>query len=231
MRLFLHLLLGLLLGPAGTPSREEVVRLEPAQDATLIEDADGALALGSAPSLFAGRNAASGDSIRRALVAFDVAGALPEGSRVLQVRLVLTHVGNNPAPAAVRLHRVLAAWGEGASTGQGGGGAAAEPGDATWIHTFYDASFWTHAGGQFVGRSSAVLDVAGEGVYVWRSARMAQDVRLWLANPRANHGWILVGDETAPQTVKRFPSRESPQAPLRPTLEIAYLPPTPDPAR
>ena len=35
-------------------------------------------------------------------------------------------------------------------------------------------------------------------------------------------GWILIGDETTPQSVKRISSREDPDAAARPRLEITY---------
>jgi hypothetical protein len=51
---------------------------------------------------------------------------------------------------------------------------------------------------------------------------MVADVRLWLAAPHRNFGWILLGDETAPGTAKSFGSREEPDLSLRPVLEVTY---------
>jgi hypothetical protein len=201
----------------------EFVVVEADRDATLIEHPDGALGNGSGPSLFVGRTGQSQNGVRRAVMRFDVASALPEHAVIESVSLTLYEVPSNPATREIRLHRVLADWGEGASASSGGSGAPAEPGDVTWIHTFHDSEFWVHSGGHFVGRVSARLDVAGSGFYTWDSAHhLVQDVRLWSSNPGRNFGWILIGDETGPQTVKNFASREHPELALRPALEITY---------
>jgi hypothetical protein len=206
-----------------TPVAAETVVVEAGRDATLIEDADGALANGSGPVFFAGRTNQRQDSVRRGLLYFDVASALPEQAILESVRLVLYVTPSNPRPARARLHRVLSDWGEGPSSASGGGGDFSQPGDATWIHTFYDDAFWVRPGGHFVARESAVTEVAGTGSYSWEGTRkMLTDVRLWLAAPRRNFGWILLGNETAPQTSKSFASREHPDASLRPVLELVY---------
>jgi hypothetical protein len=201
----------------------EVVVVEADRDATLIEHPDGDLGNGSGPSLFVGRTGQSQNGIRRGLVRFDVASALPRSAIIEGVSVVLHQASSNPETREIRLHRVLADWGEGASASSGGSGAPAETGDATWIHTFHDSEFWAHAGGQFVGRVSARLDVAGNGIYTWESTRhLIQDVRLWKSNPGRNFGWVLIGDETEPTTAKKFTSRENPDLALRPVLEITY---------
>ena len=46
------------------------------------------------------------------------------------------------------MRRALADWGEGTSFGLGAG-SPATPGDATWLHTFYNTDLWTNAGGDF----------------------------------------------------------------------------------
>jgi hypothetical protein len=130
---------------------------------------------------------------------------------------------SNRASARIGLHRLLAAWGEGASYASGGGGDLSGAGDATWIHTFYDDAFWVKSGGHFVARASAAQDVAASDFYTWESTRkMVADARRWLAAPQRNFGWILLGDETAPQTAKSFASREEPDPSLRPVLEVTY---------
>ena len=104
------------------------------RDATLIEHPDGALASGAGPSVFAGRTNLADNGVRRALLHFALADALPRGGSktVERVALVITNLTeSNTAPREYRLHRVLADWGEGASSSAGGGGAPAEAGDAT----------------------------------------------------------------------------------------------------
>jgi hypothetical protein len=118
---------------------------------------------------------------------------------------------------------VLADWGEGLSASSGGGGVAPAPGDVTWLHAFWDTDFWVRPGGQFLGRSSAVQVVAGAGFYTWSSTEhLVQDLWLWKAAPALNFGWILIGDETTPQTAKSFASREHPDSASRPVLVIGY---------
>ncbi len=201
----------------------ETVRIEADRDATLVEHPDGALANGSGGFFFVGRTSQRQNSVRRTLLHFDVAAALPKTAIIESVSLTLFMSPSNSELHELRLHRVLADWGEGASSASGGGGRPAEVGDATWIHTFYDAEFWLHSGGQFVGRESATLDVAGSTFYTWESTNhLVQDVRQWKSNPGRNFGWILIGDETLPQTAKSFASRETPDLSLRPTLEVTY---------
>jgi hypothetical protein len=205
------------------PVAAETVQIEADRDATLVEHPDGALANGSGNFFFVGRTSQGVNSVRRTLLHFDVATALPDRAIVESVTLTLFMTQSNAMTREIRLHRVLAEWGEGASASNGGGGRPAQVGDATWIHTFYDADFWVHSGGQFGGRTSARLDVAGSAFYSWESGHhLAQDVRHWKSNPDRNFGWILIGDESTRQTAKSFASRENPDLSLRPTLEVTY---------
>ena len=54
---------------------------------------------------------------------------------------------------------------------------------------------------------------------------MISDVQQWLDNPAANFGWIMLGNENAGQTAKRFggQSTTSPETP--PQLSIQYIAP------
>ena len=199
--------------------------LPAAKDATLIEDAQGALASGSGPAIFAGRNNAATQSLRRALLRFDVAGAVPSGSAIETVRLRLHLTPSNPGATLMRLFRVTQSWGEGASSSIGGGGAPSQPGDATWVHRFHDEVFWTHPGGDFDPVARAETSVDQPAFYAWESPAIAADVQSWLDDPAENFGWILFGDETRAQTAKRFDSREIADPLLQPVLEIVYTPP------
>ena len=211
----------LLIVPAAATA--ETVLIEAGRDATLIEAPEGELANGSGPVFFVGRNNQLENSVRRGLIYFDVAAELPGNARVESVRLTLYMSPSNPAPRRIGLHRLLAGWGEGASSASGGGGDVSAPGDATWIHTFYDDEFWVRPGGHFVARASASRDVAASDFYTWEGTRkMLADVRLWLAAPQRNFGWILIGDETTPQNAKSFASREESDPWLRPVLEVTY---------
>jgi hypothetical protein len=211
----------LLLAPALATA--ETVLIEAGRDATLIEEPDGALANGSGPAFFVGRNNQAQNSVRRGLIYFDLATALPRNARVESVRFTLYMWPSNPGLRTLRLHRLLSDWGEGASFASGGGGDVSTSGDATWIHTFYDDEFWLRPGGHFVRRASASRDVGASGFYTWEATqKMLADVRLWLRAPRRNFGWILIGDETTPQNAKGFASREESDPSLRPVLEVTY---------
>ncbi|MHC4413948.1 MAG: multicopper oxidase domain-containing protein [Planctomycetota bacterium] len=213
---------------AGAARADQVV-FDASKDNTLYEDADGDLSNGIGEHLFAGRTLQGpGDDKRRGLVAFDLAGSIPAGSTVNSVTLTLRMSRSNQAGNEnVSVHRVLSDWGEGASDagGQEGSGAAAEPGDATWIHTFWDTQLWSSAGGDFVGGASATTNVGGNGSYGWTSAQMVADVQAWVDDPGSNYGWIVVGNESTAPTAKRFDSQQNSQQSRRPKLTVDFTPP------
>jgi len=200
----------------------EMVHIPADRDATLIEDAGGGAANGLGP-LFAGHTNQQLFGVRRALVRFDVASALPENAIIDRVFLSLYQNSSNTEPSSVSLHRVLGDWGEGASFSNGGSGAAAEPGDATWMHTFYDYDYWVQQGGHFVPVASAAAAVGGKDFYTWQSTvHMVNNVRHWLHDQSRNFGWLIMGDEDTRGSVKRYASRESGDSDQQPMLTIEY---------
>jgi hypothetical protein len=216
----------LLLVGSFAPAPAETVTIEATRDATLIEHPAGALANGKGASLFVGRTAQSQNGARRAVLHFDLDGVVPHKALIESATLTLTMTPSHEEPRLLALHRVLADWGEGPSSSSGGGGASSLPGDVTWVHTFLDSEYWVHGGGQFVAHPSAVLEVGGPGSYTWDDPQgLLPDVRLWSSAPHRNFGWILIGDETLPQTVKSFASREDLDSQLRPVLQITYREP------
>lgn len=202
------------------------------KDNTLYFPLIGPTSNGAGEFVYAG---ASGAGPRRALLAFDIAAAVPAGATIDSVSLTL-HLsrfslfsdGND-----ITLHRVLADWGEGTSDAgdPGGFGATPTPGDATWDHRFYDDVFWTTPGGDFdptVSGNTFVDVVLGH--YTWSSTpQMVADVQNWLDNPSSSFGWLLMGDEGTPNSAKRFDSRENIVPAYRPQLVIEYTP-IPEPA-
>ena len=61
------------------------------------------------------------------------------------------------------------------------------------------------------------------GVYTFEStAALVRDVRLWSSAPHRNFGWIVIGEETIPQTAKKIASRESADPLSRPRLQVTY---------
>ncbi len=205
------------------------VVLTPSKDNTLFESQTGDLSSGGG-ALFAGQNG-NGEP-RRGLVAFDLAGsAIPAGSTVLsaQLEMFVSRSSSEVNSEIVALHRVTQDWGEGASGAGGnggGGGAVAQAGDATWVHTFFDTAFWTNPGGDFVAAPSAATNVGlVDTTAVWSTAELTADVQGWLNDASNNFGWIIIGNESAGSTTKRFDSKESTSG-SPPRLIVSYQPPS-----
>ncbi len=209
--------------PAGAVS----VSLGASQDATLYDDPDGTLANGAGEYLFVGLT--NQPQVRRALIAFDVAGAVPAGATVLSAELTLemSRTGLATFVSPIALHPVSVSWGEGASdaTGNEGRGLEALPGDATWAHRTFDDQRWSTPGGDFDSSASATAEVGWLGPYAWGPTdAMAADVQAWLDDPSSSHGWALVGDEVERRGVKRFGSKERMDETARPVLTVVYIP-------
>jgi hypothetical protein len=215
-----------ILGATAAPAFAFQVALTPSKDNTLYEDAAGSLSNGAGQFLFVGRTGQVSNYLRRGLVAFDIAGAIPAGATIQNVQLTMTVSETIAGPQTLALHRVLADWGEGTSNSNvmgGGIGAAATAGDATWIHRFFSATNWTNAGGDFDATASATQSVDGEQAWTWGSTPdMVADVQGWLDDPAGNFGWLVRGNESESRTAKRFNSREHIDANTRPQLLVTY---------
>lgn len=210
--------------------RADTINLSAVKDNTLYESSAGNISNGAGAHFFSGRTGIG--LIRRGLIAFDIAGNIPNASAINSVTLRLYMSKTNltlGGSAIVSLHPVLADWGEGASnaTLQEGSGAPAAAGDATWLHTFFSGSFWTSTGGDFNTSSSATQTVTGIGYYSWSSAGMVTDVQTWLDDPGTNFGWLLLGNELKDFRSKRFDTKENSNAALRPVLTVEYEPSIP----
>jgi hypothetical protein len=212
------------LGCAGVRSASAaIIVINPSKDNTLYEydPAEGDHSNGAGFHFFAGENGMG--ELRRGVLAFDIAATIPAGSTITAVSLTM-NMSMTPAGALiVELHKVLADWGEGTShapMGEGDG-ASATPNDATWRHRFFDSVFWTTQGGDFSATVSASQSVGGVGQYKWSSAQMVADAQSWLDNAASNFGWLVLGDETAIATAKRFDTRESASPPM---LTIQFTP-------
>lgn len=199
------------------------ISIPASKDNTLYENVAGAFSNGAGAYLFAGKN--NHDEARRALLAFDVASHVPAGATIQSVTLTLNMSRTVSGPQTVALHRVLADWGEGVSdaTGEEGGGVTATTNDATWIHRFFNTQLWANAGGDYSPTAGAAQIVNLPGVYTWGStAEMVADVQSWLDAPGSNFGWILLSAQAAKGSVKRFDSRQNPEAATRPILTVTY---------
>jgi hypothetical protein len=219
--------LATVLAIAPAVARADIVTVAASLDNTIFSE-DGGLSNGAGDYFFAGRTKGTdGTELRRGLVAFDVAGALPPGATINSVTLTLYMSRTRTQDETVDLHRILADWGEGTShaDGEEGKGAAATAGDATWSHRLWPGTAWSSPGGDFAASPSASAVVGGQnGDYSWSSAGMVTDVQSWLDSPSSNYGWILIGNEVDTRVVKRFNSDESSDANRRPELEIDFTP-------
>jgi len=217
----------LLAALSAAPALADVASFTSIQDNTLYVN-DGELSSGAGPTMFSGATGAFGTGARRALVQFDLS-SIPTGSTVtaVQLRLVVNQTVSGSYPIGVR--RVTASWGEGTSDAgdNGGQGTQATANDATWLHRFYNGTFWTNPGGDFAGANSATTNVTGLGAYTWGStAQMVFDVQGWVTNPATNFGYLLLGNEAAVGSAKRFATRESTIEENRPQLTVTYTPPS-----
>lgn len=204
---------------------QTTVNLGSMKDNTLYEDEGGFISNGSGQYFFAGKTA--GDMLRRGVIAFDIAGSIPSNATVTSVTLTLRMSKTISGNKNVKLQKILQNWGEGTSSpgGEEGFGAAAEPGDATWLHSYYDTTAWTdnELGGYFSHDVSATASVGAVGFYTWGSTtQMVSDVQGWLSNPTQNGGWILIGDESSTASAKRFDTKENLTAVNRPKLTVTY---------
>ena len=172
--------------------------------------------------VFAGRN--SSGSVRRGLIAFDLS-AIPSGSLIDSVALTLTISNAHAVGVEVRVHRLLADWGEAGTpnvSGSPGRPTAALPNDATWQYRFFDTTPWGNPGGDFVATASAVSST--DGTITWTGTGLRADVQEWVDNLAGNFGWLLIGNETTPQTVQVLHSRESVSS-VTPSLVVTYTAP------
>lgn len=234
--LFAALALALILA---TPSlRADTILLNSgdARDNTIYSES-GALSNGIGEYIFAGRNAASKNDDRRALLAFDVSSILA-GSTINSVTLTL-NMNKTPDSTArnLALHQLTSDWGEGTSDAgdvniEEGLGGPATTGDATWTNSFYNTVSWTTAGGDFDASASATTAVGGNGTYFWTGAGLINDVQAWVDGTESNFGWILIGDEATSKSLKRFASSQYFLEAERPSLFIDFTPGVvPEPSR
>jgi hypothetical protein len=196
------------------------VTLEPLKDNSIFEE-DGSLSNGADDNVFVGTELTGME--RRALLAFDTS-SIPAGSVVTSVELTMNMNRTIAGAVDVSVHALQADWGEAGSVGAqgGGGGAAAQTGDATWTFRFFSTDSWNTQGGDFDATVLSSANVSNTGVYVFpSSAALVAEVQQWV-DGGDNFGLILRADESAADpSAKRFASRES-TASNRPKLTVTY---------
>ncbi|MFT4541019.1 MAG: hypothetical protein ACI841_002837 [Planctomycetota bacterium] len=201
----------------------DVVSIEASSDNTLYEEPDGLLSNGAGDYLFSGITGEG--NIRRALIYFDLSAHIPTGATILAATLRMNMSQSIADDVQVDVHRATADWGQGSShaSGQEGGGADSETGDATWIHRHYPSDSWANAGGDFIATASASAVVHFVGGYSWNSTQMIVDSQEMLDQPGTNHGWLMKHqDELTNFTAKRFDSSENTTPLNRPTLVVEF---------
>jgi len=216
--------------------QSETVTLNPVQDATIFENApDNAYGDGY---LNAGRTSGgtNGFALRRALIKFDVASAVPSGATIESVNLTLHAIKAptaSPPEVTSNLFRLTTDWSEGSSGGLGtdiSSGVPASPGDCTWnaaeVIPGGSGRSWSLPGGDFVDSPSATISYSITSVTLvtplavsWSTPAMAADVQGWVDDASSNHGWMLQNEENGSKLF--YGSRETDPV-LAPTLEITY---------
>lgn len=221
--------IGLALAPA-TNARADSVTLTPVKDNSLIEPSTmDLMSNGAGDGFFTGRTGNfDSETVRRAVLAFDVAAVVPAGSTITSATLTLTVLqaapGSQSEPGS--LHVVLSDWGEGESSTIGGFGAPPTTGDTTWMHAFWPDVFWSSEGGDFNPAASATTDMGAFGDDTWGStAQMVADVQSWLDNPAQNFGWLILGNETETLTARKYASHDNEDDAIWPRLNIEFTPP------
>lgn len=201
------------------------ISVAPSKDNSIYSE-NASLSNGQGDWLFAGE-IARGD-VRRALLAFDLS-SIPAGSTITATNLDLTMDKTIAGASNQSLHRLTLDWGEGGSnaSGQEGGGASAQSGDATWSMAMFNTVSWNSLGGDFEASPSGTTSVDGNGSYNWTSVQMVADVQNWLDGVAPNFGWILVGAEGSGTSAKRFASNQHPTGANRPKLNVSYTPSVP----
>ena len=210
--------------PTEAPSANQSATLEAVKDNSIWNVEAGDLSNGAGDGIFVG---VTGQGVAtRGLIAFDLTGIVPSGATITSASVELAVTMSQSGNREVRLHRVLADWGEGDSEGagrMGGAGGPAQPGDATWLYRFFGEQQWENPGGDFVAGPSATL--TSDRSFAWEStSQLVADVQSWVDDPSSNFGWILIGEEDASRTAKRFGAREQFSSENRPMLIIEYTP-------
>jgi spore coat protein A len=231
-------LLAAILVSAGAPAGwAATATLSPVADNTIYEggitaDPTGTFednSCGAGPDVFAGKAGQNARAfLRRALLRFDIAAAIPAGSSIDGVSLTLNvNLTPDTVGATTTLHPLQKDWGEGSvdCRAMGGGqGLEANPGDATWLDAEFQQVAWTSPGGD-AGAASASAVAPVQGDAVWDSVAnpaMLGDVQGWLDTPSSNHGWLVIGDEARDMSARRFGSREGG---VPPVLVVDFTPP------
>jgi hypothetical protein len=201
-------------------AQTQQVEIEATMDNSIFEE--GALSNGIGHYLFTGR-IRTGEK-RRSLIKFDPASVIPAGVTIDSARLVLTPSKVKTGGTEITIYKLTTEWGEAGSDagGEEGQGGTAQLGDATWADAKIGINPWVKPGGDYELESPVKAIVNLDSKTVFTSPVLAEMVNGWLSSPAQNHGWIVIGDESASSTAIRFISRENDEVADRPTLVLFY---------
>lgn len=180
---------------SGVASGQATTTLTSDRDNTLY--GEGGASNGAGTRMFTGFRSLDG-ALRRAVVRFDVAGAIPAGATILAVELDVTVVQTIVGAYDQELHRATSDWGEGTSFAASGQGFGAAPtaGDTTWSERMFPGTLWATPGGDFVPAASSTVAAGAQGTYTFPStAALVADVQAWVDTPATNFGWFILGEE------------------------------------
>ncbi|MCI0746642.1 MAG: DNRLRE domain-containing protein [Verrucomicrobia subdivision 3 bacterium] len=158
----------------------------------------------------------SGSAKNRGLMRFDLAG-IPSGATINSVSLQMTVLrAPNSLSINFNLHRLLRAWSEAGSTWE-----LRVPPDQTW------AAPGGAEGTDYAAAVSGSAAIAGPAAYTFVSTpAMVSDVTAWVADPSANHGWLMKQtDESVAFGARRFAASEALSGAPQLTVDYTAAPP------
>ncbi len=179
-------------------------------------------------------------SIRRGLLAFDVGDNVPAGATITGVTLTLQDVMGRNGNQEISLSRMLRSWGQGASFSTAALArrrpTMTRPGTILFTMRAIPrpaplgpcpAASRASISAPTVSALSLDSTAATSQTVVWSSTAspaMTTDVQQWLDSPAANFGWIILGNENAGQTAKRFGGQTAATyGETPPALTVQYL--------
>lgn len=205
----------------------EVTVLEAVADTSIFNT--GGTSNGIGTELYCGRTGGGGGgAIQRSPIRFDLS-AIPAGATIVDASLTLTllQAGSGAGTETHTVHRISGAWGEAGSDAQGGTGAPALPGDATWAFRVFPKLAWLAEGGDFALAPSATLAIGNTAGTTWTftGPPLVADVADWVSGAASVDGWMLIGDEAVMGSGRRFGAREFAAEASRPRLTVSWTAP------
>lgn len=165
---------------------------------------------GTDPYVAVGNNSTVHGDTRALLKFTGLPAGIPAGARVVDAQLQLWNAQLLPGTVTdgkVDVHRLTRAFDE--TT-------------ATWNNAA-SGTPWTAPGGDYDPTAESYVDGFTNDPE-WQSWDVSDTVTSWLASPTTNHGLLLrMRDEVAATQRAMMLNSESPEALLRPTLQVTYL--------